>query len=60
MDAKTTHNLTVVDSIVESTELNQKLRKLWSPKFIAWPAEKKKEYHEPKFLRNERKVIEKI
>ena len=58
MDARTIDNLEAVDSSPETTELIQRWRNIVKPGIYRLTGGKWKKYHEPKFLRNERKVIE--
>ena len=59
MDAKTIDNLEAIDSFQETTELIQRWRDIVTPGIYRMTGGKWKKNHEPKFLRNERKVIEK-
>ena len=58
MDARTIDNLEAADSSPEITELIQRWRNIVKPGIYRLTGGKWKKYHEPKFLRNERKVIE--
>ena len=58
MDTRTIENLEAADSSPEITELNQRWRYIVKPGIYRLTGRKWKKYHEPKFLRNERKVIE--
>ena len=58
MDVKTIDNLAAVDSSAETTELIQRWKEIVKPGIYRMTGEKWKKYHEPKFLRNERRVIE--
>ena len=58
MDVKTIDNLTDVDSSAETTELMQRWKEIVKPGIYGMTGGKCKKYHEPKFLRNERGVIE--
>ena len=58
MDARTIDNLEAADSSPETTELIQRWRNIVKPGIYRLTGGKWKKYHEPKFLRNERKVIE--
>ena len=58
MDARTIDNLEAADSSPETTELIQRWRNIVKPGIYRLTGWKWKKYHEPKFLKNERKVIE--
>ena len=58
MDIKTIDNLAAVDSSAETTELIQRWKEIVKPGIYRMTGGKWKKYHEPKFLRNERRVIE--
>ena len=58
MDARTIDQTAATDSSVETTELKQRWRDIVKPGIYRLTGGKWKKYHEPKFLRNERKVIE--
>ena len=58
MDSKTIDNLAAADSSAETTELIQRWKKIVKPGIYRMTGGKWKNYHEPKFLRNERPVIE--
>ena len=58
MDVRTIDNLAAVDSSAENTELIQRWKENVKPGIYRMTRGKSKEYHEPKFLRNERRVIE--
>ena len=58
MDVKTIDNLAGVDSSAETTELAQRWKESVIPAIYRMTGEKWKENYEPKFLRNERRVIE--
>ena len=57
-DIKTIDNLAAVDSSAETTELIQRWKEIVKPGIYRMTGGKWKKYHEPKFLRNERRVIE--
>ena len=57
-DARTIDNLEAADSSPETTESIQRWRDKVKPGFYRLTGGKWKKYHEPKFLRSERKVIE--
>ena len=58
MDIKTIDNLAAVDSSAETTEFIQRWKEIVKPGMYRMTGGKWKKYHEPKFLRNERRVIE--
>ena len=58
MDAKTIDNIAAIDSLVEPTELIQRWKRIVKPGIYRLIGAKLKKYHEPKFLRNERKITE--
>ena len=58
MDVKTIDNLAAVDSSAETTELIQRWKEIVKPGIYRMTGGKWEKYHEPKFLRNERRVIE--
>ena len=58
MDVKTIDNLAAVDSSAETTELIQRWKEIVKPGIHHMTGGKWKNYHELKFLRNERRVIE--
>ena len=58
MDARTIDNLEAADSSPGTTELIQRWINIVKPGIYRLTGGKWKKYHEPKFLRNERKVIE--
>ena len=58
MDARTIDNLEATDSSPETTELIQRWRDIVKPGIYRLTGAKWKKYHEPEFLRSERKVIE--
>ena len=55
MDARTIDNLEAADSSPETTELIQRWRNIVKPGIYRLTGRKWKKYHEPKFLRIERK-----
>ena len=57
MDAKTIDNLEAIESSQETTELIQRWRDIVKLGIFRMTGGKWKKHHEPKFLRNERKVI---
>ena len=58
MDAKTIDSIEANYPSQETTELIQRWRDIVKPGIYRMTGGKRKKYHEPKFLRNERKVIE--
>ena len=58
MDARTIDHIAAIDSSVETTELVQRWKDIVKPGIYRLTGGKLKNYQEPKFLRNERKVIE--
>ena len=58
MDVKTIDNLAAVDFSAETTQLIQRWKEIVKPGIYRMTGRKWKKNHEPKFLRNERKVIE--
>ena len=58
MDAKTKDSIEANNPSQETTELIQRWRDIVKPGIYRMTGGKWKKYHEPKFLRNERKVIE--
>ena len=58
MDARTIDHIAAIESTVETTELIQRWKDNVEPGNYRLTGEKWKKYHEPKFLQNERKVIE--
>ena len=58
MDVKTIDNLAAVDSSAETTELFPRWKEIVKLGLYRMTGGKWKKYHEPKFLRNERRVIE--
>ena len=58
MDVKTIDNLAAIDSSAETTELIERWKEIVKPGIYRMTGGKWKKYHEPKFLRNERRVIE--
>ena len=58
IDAKTIDNIEANNPSQETTELIQRWRDIVKPGIYRMTGGKWKKYHEPKFLRNERKVIE--
>ena len=58
MDVKTIDNLAAVDFSAETNQLIQRWKEIVKPGVYRMTGGKWKKYHEPKFLRNERKVIE--
>ena len=58
MDIKTIDNLAAVDSSAETIELIERWKEIVKPGIYRMTGGKGKKYHEPKFLRNERGVIE--
>ena len=58
MDAKTIDNLEEIDSSQETTNLIERWRNIVKPGIYRLSNGKWKKYQEPKFLRNERRVIE--
>ena len=58
MDAKTIDSIEANYPSQETTELIQRWRDIVKPGIYCMTGSKWKKYHEPKFLRNERKVIE--
>ena len=58
MDIKPIDNLAAVDSSAETTELIQRCKEIVKPGIYHMTGGKWKKYQEPKFLRNERRVIE--
>ena len=59
MDARTIDNIAAVDSSVETTELIQRWKDIVKPGNYRLTGGKWRKIHEPKFLRNERKEIQK-
>ena len=58
MDARTIDNLKAIDSSQKTTEVKQRWRDIVKPGIYRRTGGKWKKDNEPKFLRNERKVIE--
>ena len=58
MDVKTLDNLAAVDFSAETNQLIQRWKEIVKPGIYRMTGGKWKKYHEPKFLRNERKVID--
>ena len=58
MDIRTIDHTAATDSSAETTELIQRWKDIVKPGIYRLTGEKWKKYHEPKFLRHERKVIE--
>ena len=58
MDVKTLDNLAAVDFSTETNQLIQRWKEIVKPGIYRMTGGKWKKNHEPKFLRNERKVIE--
>ena len=58
MDVKTLDNLAAVDFSAETNQLIQRWKEIVKPGIYRMTGGKWKKYHEPKFLRNERKIIE--
>ena len=58
MDAKTIDNLERIDSSQETINLIERWRNIVKPGIYRLSNGKWKKYHEPKFLRGERKIIE--
>ena len=58
MDAKIIDNLEKIDSSQETTNLIERWRNIVKPGIYQLSNGKWKKYHEPKFLRNEKRVIE--
>ena len=58
MDARTIDHLETIDSSQETTDLIRRWREILKPGICRMTGGKWKKYHEPKFLRSERKVIE--
>ena len=58
MDVKTLDNLAAVDFSAETNQLIQRWKEIVKPGIYRMTGGKWKKYHEPKFLRNERKVNE--
>ena len=58
MDSRTIDHNAAADSSGETTELIQRWKDIVKPGIYRLTGEKWKEYHEPKFLRHKRKVIE--
>ena len=58
MDVLIIDNLAAVDSSTETTELIQRWKEIVKPGIYRMTGRKWKKYHELKFLRNERRVIE--
>ena len=58
MDARTIGTLESIDSSQETTDLIERWRNIVKPGVYRLSNGKWKKYHEPKFLRNERKTIE--
>ena len=59
MDTRTIDTLELIDSSQETTDLIERWRNIVKPGVYRLSNGKWKKYHEPKFLRNERKTIEK-
>ena len=57
MDVKTIGILAAVESSAETTELIQRWKEIVKPGIFRMTGGKWKKYQEPKFLRNERRVI---
>ena len=60
MDSKTIDNITAIDSSIETTELIQRWKDIVQRGIYRLAGGRWRKYHEPKFLRNERKKIEVI
>ena len=58
MDARRIDHLETIDSSQETTDLVRRWREIVKPGIYRMTGGKGKKYHEPKFLRSERKVIE--
>ena len=58
MDVKTIDQIAATDPSVETAELVQRWKDIVKPDIYRLTGGKWKKYHEPKFLRSERKVIE--
>ena len=58
MDVKTLDNLAAVDFSAETNQLIRRWKEIVKPCIYRMTGGKWKKYHEPKFLRNQRKVIE--
>ena len=58
MDIRTIDHIAATDSSAETTELIQQWKDIVKPEIYRLTGRKWKKYHEPKFLRHERKVIE--
>ena len=58
MDARTIENIEARFNSAEITKLTTRWKKIVKPGFYRMTGGRWKRYHEPKFLRNERKVIE--
>ena len=58
MDVKTLDNLATVDFSAETNQLIQRWKEIVKPGIYRMTGGKWKKYHEPKFLRNQLKVIE--
>ena len=58
MDVRTIDNLAAVDSSAETTELIQQWKEIVTPGIYRMTGGKWKKYHQPKFLKNKRRVIE--
>ena len=58
MDGRTIDQIAATDSSVETTELIQRWKDIGKPGIYRLTGGKWKKYHEPNFLRSERKVIE--
>ena len=58
MDAKTIENIEATYNSAEITELTTRWKEIVKPGNYRMTGGRRKRYHEPKFLRNEGKVIE--
>ena len=58
MDVRTLDNLAAVDFSAETNQLIQTWKEIVKPDIYRMTGGKWEKYHEPKFLRNERKVFE--
>ena len=58
MDIRTIDHIVATDSSAETTELLQRWKDIVKPGIYRLTGGKWKNYHEPKFLRHERKVFE--
>ena len=58
MDVRTIDHIAATDSSAETSELIQRWKDIVKPGIYRLTGGKWKKYHEPKFLRHERKVIE--